>query len=357
MLSPRKQAILKSIVEQYISRAVPVPSQDIVKKYDLAVSSATVRNEMAYLEQEGYIYRPHTSAGSIPSDKGYRYYVETMDAPSIPLSDRVFIDHLFHQVEEDMESWLSLAATLIARMTHNVAVVGKPRASGARFKHVELVALQDLLTLIIFVLYGARVRQQLINFPEPVDQDQLDTIANKLNRLYFGLTREEINNKQTDLTEHEALITKHLVNIMKMEDNKDVEEAYLEGWHYLFNEPEFAHTSRLQALMELAEHRNLLRTITPPELPEEGVTVVIGKENEVEAMQNYSVVIGTYGFPGELTGTVGLVGPTRMQYRRNLAVVRYLTFVLGELIGELYGKKQEFGSAPYNGDSRTEQDL
>lgn len=339
MLSTRKQAILKSIIEQYIDRALPVSSQDIVEKFDLSVSSATVRNEVAYLEKEGYIIRPHTSAGSVPSDKGYRFYVETLDNVKMAGPEQVLIDHLFHQVEEEMENWMSLAVTLLAQLTRNVAVISVPKSPGARFKHVELVALQDVLALIVFVLYGAKVKQQLITFTHPVEQDNLTITANKLNELFFGLNREQIISRKQDLSEDESAVSDSLVRMMQVEDERSQEETYLEGWHFLFNQPEFMQTNRVLALMELAEQRNLLKTVLRDELPDKGIKVVIGKENEAEAVQNCSFILSRYGLRGEATGTLGLVGPTRMQYTRNLTVVNYLSLVLSELIGELYGKR------------------
>lgn len=339
MLSERRQAILRSIVEQYIDRAVPVPSQYIVDKYKLAVSSATVRNEMAALEDDGFIIRPHTSAGSMPSDKGYRNYVETLENVYLPGSDRFLIDHLFHQVEDDLGSWLSLAATLLAKLTQNVAVVSVPKAEGSKFKHVELVGLQDQMALIVLVLYGARVKQQLVVFPKPVEQPQLAAISARLNSLYFGLTRGQMAAKQAELTLMEDAVRTDLLRMMQADEEQFDEEAYLEGWHFLFSQPEFTQTERVLSLLELAEHRNLLRTILPVELRKHGVQVFIGSENSAAAVKNYSVVISRYGLPGEAEGTVGVVGPTRMQYARSLSVVEYLAGVLTELTGELYGRK------------------
>jgi heat-inducible transcriptional repressor len=129
--------------------------------------------------------------------------------------------------------------------------------------------------------------------------------------------------------------------MMQTEDERNSVDTYLEGWHFLFNQPEFEQTRQIMSLMELAEHRNLLQTILPQSLPDQGAKIVIGKENEAEAVQNYSIVLGRYGLPGEAMGTLGIVGPTRMQYARNLSVVKYLTLVLSELIAELYGRKLE----------------
>ena len=140
MLTSRAETILKSIVGQYIAKAMPVPSQSIYNSYDLGVSPATIRNEMVHLEQEGYIIRPHPSAGSIPSDKGYRCYVESLSEITLPLATQRLIGHLFHQVEREHEEWLGLAATIMAQLVQNMAVATKPKSPDCRFKHLELVA-------------------------------------------------------------------------------------------------------------------------------------------------------------------------------------------------------------------------
>ncbi len=339
MLSARTGTILKSIVSQYIDTAVPVSSQSITNNYDLAVSPATIRNEMAHLEQEGYITRPHPSAGSIPSDKGYRFYVESLSDIKLPLAEQRLISHLFHQVEGDLEEWLSLTANLIARLAQNVAVVTMPKPGDCQFKHLELVALQDSLVLVILVLHGARVKQQLITFDQVISQLQLTVIANKLNAAYFGLTSSQISAKDTELSPDEQQVTNSLIKIMQAEDEQDYEEPYLDGWHFMLNQPEFARSHQMLALMELVEHRKLLGTIIPHRLPSGGVQVIIGKENEAEIVQNYSVVINQYGLPDEAVGTISVVGPTRMHYARILSAVSYLSSVLSRLVGELYGRE------------------
>jgi heat-inducible transcriptional repressor len=143
VLSARTETILKSIVEQYIARPVPVPSQGIFADCNLRISPATIRHEMARLEDEGYVTRPHTSAGAVPSDKGYRYYVESLIDLGLSMVEQRLITHLFHQVESELDEWLRLAAAIIAQMTRNVAVVSRPKLVGCRLKHLEVVALQD----------------------------------------------------------------------------------------------------------------------------------------------------------------------------------------------------------------------
>jgi len=341
VLSHRGEAILKSIVSQYIARAVPVPSQSLIDNDELAVSSATIRNEMAHLEEEGYITRPHPSAGSIPSDKGYRYYVETLGDIRLPSAQQLLIRHSFHQVEGELEQWLSLAATLTAQLAQNVAIVAMPRAANFRFKHLEVIALQEELALIIVVLHGARLRQQLITFEQVIAQSELTKMANKLNAAYSDLTRPEILAKKVELSSTEEQLRNCLLKIMQAEDKQESERSYLDGLHFALNQPEFHEAQRLLTLMELVECRRLLRTITPEEIASQGVQVIIGKENKADSIQNCSVVISRYGLPEEAVGTIGVVGPTRMPYARTISVVSYLSLVLSQLVAELYGRKHK----------------
>ena len=345
MLSPRTGTILKSVVGQYITKATPVPSQSILNDYELGVSAATIRNEMAYLEHGGYITRPHPSAGGVPLDKGYRYYVESLGSINLPLAEQHLVSHLFHQVEGELEEWLRLAATLIAQLAQNVAVVSMPKPADCRFKHMELVAIQDSLGLLVLVLHGAKVKQQLITFDEAVSQSKLTTISNKLNEAYSGLTHPQISEKGTDLSPTEQKLTDCLVKIMQVEDEREYGEPYLDGLHFMLGQPEFAQSQRMLALMELVDHRNLLKIIAPQEPTGKKVQVVIGEENEAEAIHDYSVVISRYGLADEARGTIGVIGPTRMPYARTISTISYISSVLGRLVAELYGREPPAESA------------
>ncbi|MCK5434796.1 MAG: heat-inducible transcription repressor HrcA [Dehalococcoidales bacterium] len=339
MVSARTGTILNSIVGQYISKAVPVPSQIIASDPELGVSPATVRNEMAYLEHEGYLSRPHTSAGCIPSDKGYRYYVESIENVKLPPAEERLISHIFHQVEKEVEAWLSLTATLLARLVQNVAVVSLPRSADCKLKHMELLALQDSQALAVVILHGARVKQKLITFDQAVFQPSLTIISNKLNTAYSGLTSQQVSAKDMDLSSLEQQATDHLVEIMQAEDRQEYEEPYLDGWHFMLNQPEFSHSDQMRTLMELVEQRSLLKVIVPEGLSQHTVHVIIGAENKAKAIQNCSVVISQYGLPGEATGTLAVVGPTRMPYSHAIPTVHYLSSVLSELVAGLYGKE------------------
>ncbi len=340
MLSPRTEAILKVIVGQYITRATPVPSQSITSDPELRVSAATIRNEMAHLEQEGYITRRHVSAGSIPSDKGYRCYVESLGDVRFPLAEQRLVSHLFHQVEGELDAWLNLAATLIAQRVQNVAMVTMPKVEACQFRHLELVSLQDSLVLVVLILRGAQVRQQLITFDQVVSQLELTVIANKLSDAYTGLTSSQILAKEVELSSIEKQITDCLVKVMEAEDSQEYEAPYLDGLHFTLNQPELTHNRWLElSLMELIEQRNLLRSIIPSQPTSKGVQVIIGKENKTEAIHDYSVVISQYGLPEEAVGNIGVIGPTRMPYGRTIATVGYLSLVLSALVAKLYGRE------------------
>src|SRR4051812_49193166 len=179
MLTERREALLNLIVDEYVDTAVPVGSQYIVRKHAMAVSPATIRIEMAKLEEDGYISQPHTSAGRVPSDKGYRYYVESlMSEESLPFSEREMIRHQFHQTERAMGQWFQLAAAVLAHSVSNFAVVTSPRSKETRLRHLQLVPLQEMSALCVVVLNEARIRQQVLGFREPVDQQALTIAAN-----------------------------------------------------------------------------------------------------------------------------------------------------------------------------------
>lgn len=336
MLSTREDKILKSIVSWYIERAIPVSSQNLVNDYGLKVSSATVRNEMAYLEQEGYILRTHTSSGSIPSDKGYRYYVTGLNRTSLPIPEQRMVNHLFHQVEGKLEEWLSLAAAVISRMAQNTAVITVPKTDGCQYRHLELIPLQDNLVLLVLVLRGARIKQQLLSFEKVPLQEELNSLAGKLNQFYMGKTTAQIESEKLESNLLEKELTANIIKIMRADDEQEYDQSYLEGLHFLLNQPEFANNQRILSIMELLEQRAMLGTILPEDISQD-VRVVIGRENKAEVARDCSLVIARYGLPKEASGTIVVVGPTRMAYPRVISAVSYLALVLTGLVGELYG--------------------
>lgn len=340
MLSPRTETILKSLVGQYITKATPIPSHSITNDSALGVSPATIRNEMVHLEQEGYITRPHPSAGGIPLDKGYRCYVVSLGDVKFPDDEQRLVSHLFHQVELELEAWLELAATLTAQRVQNLALVSTPKPEACQFKRLELVSLQDFLALVVLVLRGAKVRQQLVVFDEVVSQPELTVVANKLSEAYSGLNSAQIAAQKGGFSANEQQVTESLVKLMEAEDKQDHDDSYLDGLHFTLRQPEFTNNRWLaQTLMELIEQRNLLKSIMTSQLGGGGVHVIIGKENKMETLHGYSIVLSRYGLAKEAEGIICVIGPTRMPYARTIATVGYLSQVLSGLVAKLYGSK------------------
>jgi heat-inducible transcriptional repressor len=242
-------------------------------------------------------------------------------------------------VEKELEKWLSLAATLLAQQVQNIAVVTMPKSTDCRLKHVELVALQDSLALVVLVLHGAKLKQQLVLFEQIVSQPELAAMANKLNENYSGLTRQKILAEDTILSSTEKQLADLLIKMMRDEDVREYAEPYLDGLHFILNQPEFTRSQNMLGLMELVEHRNLLPTIAPKKLESQQVRVIIGKEHQDKTFHNYSLVISKYGIPEEAEGTVSVLGPTRMPYAHTISTVGYLASLLSGLVAVLYSKE------------------
>jgi heat-inducible transcriptional repressor len=223
-------------------------------------------------------------------------------------------------------------------LAQNVAVVSLPKSADCKLKHIELLSLQESQVLVVVVLQGAKVKQKLINLDQPVSQSDLTAISSKLNAIYTGLTGKQIADSEMELSPLDKQATDHLIEILRAEDSQEYEEPYLDGWHFMLNQPEFRKNDRMQSLIELVEQRSLLKVIIPEGLSQHTVHVIIGEENKEQAIKNCSVVISRYGLAEEVTGTLGVVGPTRMAYSHTIPTVHYLSSVLSELMGSLYGK-------------------
>ncbi|HUV52433.1 MAG TPA: heat-inducible transcriptional repressor HrcA [Dehalococcoidia bacterium] len=337
MLTPRRDKILNIIVEEYISKGLPV-SSEIVARRGLGVSTATVRNEMMGLEEGGYIAQPHTSAGRVPMEKGYRHYIETlMGYARLTQADQLMIRHQFHQVERVVEEWARLAAAILSGMVHNAALVTLPKTVEARLKHLELVSLHELFVLLVLVLKEAKLRQQVLTLEEGISQEELSASARQLTSTYTGLSASQISAKNKKLTPLEERVTKAIVEIMESEEQEEYEEPYVDGLRHMLRQPEFASSEKIAALMEVIEQKSLLKSFLPRVISGEGVQVFIGRENKEKAMRDCSVIVTRYGIPGEVGGAIGVMGPIRMEYDLAIPTVRFLSKVMSELVGDLYG--------------------
>ncbi len=332
MLTERRQKLLQYIVDEYVQTAQPVGSNMLVEKYKLPVSSATIRNEMAALEEEGYVVQPHTSAGRIPTDAGYRYYVEAlMREERLPDDAQQTIRHQFHQAARELEEWARLAAAILASRVRNAAIVTTPHSPEPRMRWLELVGVHDYLALVVVVLQEARVLQQTLSLERSFTQDELTFVARKLNDLLDGKTAAEIRTQQINLAPAESAVLEAAAGLLDSADEAASEPPFVEGLRDLLRQPEFSEGGRLLGLLEAMEERNLPRAIPMPG-DEGNVIITIGGEHPVDEMRGCTVISTRYSGPSGLRGTLSVVGPTRMHYPRSVAMVRYMSSLMEELL-------------------------
>lgn len=337
-LTERQQKILAFVVHQYVENAQPVGSEAL-RRRGLNVSSATIRNELAELEELGYLSHPHTSAGRVPTEKGYRYFVESlMEEFELPLIEQRMISHQFHQVTLDMDQWMRLAAAVLAHASHGAALVTIPQSERCWFKHLQLIAISDQVALLVLVLQEGAVKQQMLAIAQPIAQEELTRVSNRLNDHFAGRNTEQIRTLGISLSSFESEVTRIVVDLMRQIDLRSSQDVYRDGIMDILRQPEFSAIGRMQALLEMLEQRSVLETMLSELAPMSGVHVVIGTESQHDAMSDYSMVLARYGLPGEATGVVGVLGPLRMQYARSIGAVRYVAGLLDDLMARMHGR-------------------
>ena len=334
MLTERRQKLLRVIIDEYVSTAQPIGSHTLVEKYGLGVSSATIRNEMAQLEEEGYIAQPHTSAGRVPTDTGYRYYVEAlMREEQVPPELQHTIRHQFHQAARELEEWARLAAAILASRLNNAAVVTTPHSSQPRLRWLELVGVHDYLALLVVVLQEARVLQQTLSLERPFSQEELTTVARRLNDLLAGKTAAQMRAVAFEPSPVDTAIVESAATMLQGVEETDAEPSFLEGLRDLLRQPEFTQGDRILGLIENLEERNLSRAIPLGSDDGGAVRIIIGGEHPVDALRVCSVITAHYTGPAGLRGTLSVVGPTRMHYARTVSTVRYMSSLMAEVLG------------------------
>jgi len=332
-LAPRQKVILKIIIDRYIFDAVPVASKTIADSYGLKISPATIRNEVASLEVEGYIMHPHHSAGSIPTDKAYRHYARLVAEKSqLSLAEQLLLYQLLRSTKGEIGQWLKLAATILSRFVHNLAVVTLPKMAQCRLKHLDLISLHDFAALIVLVLYEANIKKRVISFHRRVSQEDLTRIANRINAACIGKTSIEITTEELENSLLEKEVTKSVIDILDSENKAKYGRLYIEGLCQMLSQPEFSNNSAIVRVLELIDREDWLQSISCPNLNSGGIEIIIGQKNTEEALQDLSLVIRQYGIPGSATGIIGVLGPKRMDYGKTIPSVNYLSSVLSKSI-------------------------
>lgn len=332
MLDERKNRVLQAIVEDYVATAEPVGSRTIARKYSLGVSPATIRNEMADLEQMGYLEQPHTSAGRIPSDRGYRYYVDClMEAQEVDPSEEELIRRTFERKVREVDTLIRETARLLSETTHLTAVVVGPQMSKAHFRELRLVPLTEGRAVLIFITDSGFVENQVVELPVEVTMLELQKVSEILNQELRGqpvesLSRAAIRALQRELKRYGALLEQTLQFLSQNLEPGEKRRLYLGGTTNILSQPEFRNVEKIKSLFSVLENdelvTDLLDTVEPTD---EQPAIQIGEEIKVREMADCSLVSAIYRLGGEIIGRVGVIGPKRMEYARVVSVMQAVT--------------------------------
>lgn len=335
------------VVREYIARKAPVGSKSLVLKFGLQVSAATVRAEMAALEEMGYLCHPHTSAGRLPTEEGYRYFVRRLVSDTrLPLDEQRTIEHQFHQARLDVDQWMQLAAAVLAHVSQSAAVVTPPHMRRSRFKHIELISTQGRLVLLVLVLGSGQVLQHMLTLAHPLSQDELSQAANHLNAVCEGLSAREMSAMLIQLPELEQEVCALLQEMMSRADASVANRVYRDGLSHLFEAPDLGPTDSIRRGIRLLEERSFLEDVLSSTLgsaepiPNTGggsVQVVIGGEGRWDELRDWSMVLARYGMADYAVGALGVLGPIRMPYGRVISAVRYVAGLMTGLMYQVYG--------------------
>lgn len=355
-LTERRQVILKLVVQEFVETATPVASETLVRKYRLNVSPATVRNELAALEDLGYLTHLHTSAGRVPTDAGYRFFVENlMERTPLSLPEQRMIRHQFYQVRGELDQWIQLAGAVLARTAQNASVVTPPRtAERLRFKHIELISIHETMALAVLVFHGGIVKQQTFALDAARTHEDLRRCAARLSDQLAELSSAEVEDLRArqaqlpkpSLSDFERAVLDLVARSMQSFDEQAQEQIYSDGLIEMLSQPEFIPAlaredaeravERMRRALEILKSGRGLGPLIPQALASDGVQVIIGGENSADEMREYSVVLARYGVDKAVTGVLGVIGPTRMAYPRSISTVRYISSLMSNLLAELY---------------------
>lgn len=340
-LTIRQREVLRLLVQEYVASANPVGSGTLLRMGGLGVSSATVRNELALLEDLGYIQQLHTSSGRVPTVKGYRYFIEQlMEHVELPAPSRRMILHQFHQIRLNMDQWLQLTAAVLARITRSASLVTAPHAPQSRLKHIELISTHDTLFLMILVLQDGSVYQEMMAVDEVVDQERLRQFSNLMNDQFRNLTADDVRTlletTMPTVGGWARRVVSWMISRMETVDGRAIDEIHHAGLANVLEQPEFGDISNFRQLVDIIEQRQRLERILSRALGSNGVQVIIGGESPFEGIYEVSLVLSPYGAPNKASGVLGVVGPRRMSYANAVSAVSYVAKLMSDLIQDVY---------------------
>lgn len=337
-ITERMKQILRMVVEDYTLTGEPVGSRTIARKSSLNLSPATIRNIMADLEEAGLLAQPHTSAGRVPTVKGLRFYVDyILDVVELSPEERRFIRSQYEGRQVEPADLFRETSRILSSSSHYLGVVWAPRLSVVMLQHIEFVKLKKHLVLVILVSTTGMVHNRLIEIEDDFTQAELDHFSDYLNGFVAGrplhLVRETLlEQMKADKTAYDHLLDQALKLGEKAFAFPDETDIFIEGRGNILKEPEFASISRMTDLFRAFEEKATMVKLLDKVMNPKGVQIAIGSENEVQEMEECSLVVSTYGYRGEVLGALGVIGPRRMNYSRVIPIVDYTARVLSEIL-------------------------
>jgi heat-inducible transcriptional repressor len=337
-LSERQKLILGLIVQEFVESTQPVGSRHLLEQYGLDISSATIRNEMAELTETGYLRQPHTSAGRVPTEEGFRFFVgELMHRQELPASLKHTISHQFYQARHETQQWMKLAASVLANQSRAASLITPPQSQQVHFKHLELILTSGRQVLMVLVLESGQVLQQMLQLKEAFDQEKLSSTAERLNNHLHGLTLAAMQTPPAEIGPLAGEIFKLVQVELRNAERGFAGEVMQDGLTNVLAQPEFSDSDAAQRALRVFEERPLLedllnQTMLNTEIG--GVQVLIGGEGRWEELNDFSLVLARYGAPDTASGYLGVLGPVRMAYGRAVSTVDYVAGLLSGMVAD-----------------------
>jgi heat-inducible transcriptional repressor len=336
----RKQAILRAVVHEFTTSAVPVGSQALQSRYFVNLSSATIRSELAELADLGYLAQPHTSAGRMPTDSGYRYFVDfLMNLEPIPDKVKAYINDELSSAPGDVQGMVERMAMTVAAVTQNASVASAPQGTQAKIKHLDLVSLEPKEVLLILLLEGNLLRQQVVNTSQAATQLELTKLTARLNASLGGRASDEAR-RHYDVAPLglEKELLGRVIAVLDLYEKGSESLVVHDGVRNLLRQPEFAESSRVHQVLEVLEETRYLTVLLRQLIGESDLQIVIGSENASSQLQGCAVVLTTYGPTARLKGVLGVIGPTRMAYSQTVARLQAVARGASDRMAELAGR-------------------
>ncbi|MDD9147601.1 MULTISPECIES: heat-inducible transcriptional repressor HrcA [unclassified Sporolactobacillus] len=338
MLTERQLFLLQLLVNDYILSAEPVGSRSIAKRDDVHYSPATIRNELADLEEMGYLEKTHMSSGRVPSEKGYRFYVDHLLSP-IMLTDKEMSDirRVYHQQFTETEQLIRVTARLLSEFTNYTAIMLGPELLETKLRHIELIKLSEEQGVIIIVTDTGHVENKLVSFPEGVNTEDIEKIVNilneKLNMVPLYQLQSRLDTEIRDVLKQNVSSYERVMDLLSEGLTiSDPEKIFYSGRSKMLAQPEFQNVDRIISLFNVFEGKEIVRELMS--MPSEGLQIRIGGENKLVGIKDCSLITTTYSAGGEHLGTVAVIGPTRMAYPRVVTLIDVLSKILTKSLSE-----------------------